>query len=144
MLGRSIPFTQTVGMSCDNHPFISDSECRDNGRITVMPSISTYPNITQYCQEDLERETKFSHKEEQVLEVLRRMMLCQRRYRVTRCFCRWLKCPECAFLESDKLFKEHLIDLPDKCRVHQEPMAAPKWNGCERCGKIDQKSTGHG
>jgi len=51
----------------------------------------------------------------------------------------WLKCPECALLESDKLFKEYPIDLPDKRRVHQEPTAAPKWKGCERCGKIDQK-----
>jgi len=42
-------------------------------------------------------------------------------------------------LESDKRFKEYLIDLPDKRRVHQEPTAAPKWKGCEICGNIDQK-----
>jgi len=58
--------------------------------------------------EDMERETKFSHEEEQALEILQRMVL-------------------------------YPIDLPDKHRVHQEPTAAPKWKGCERCGKIDQK-----
>jgi len=93
--------------------------------------------------EDLERETKFSHKEEQALEVLRRMVLCQWRYWVTRCFCCWLKCPECAFLESDKLFKEYPIDLPDKRRVHQEPTVASKWKGCESVVRLT-KSTGHG
>jgi len=89
--------------------------------------------------EDMERETKFSQEEEQALDSLRRMVSCQWRYWVTRCFCRWLKCPECAFLESGKLFKEYPIDLPDKRRVHQETTAAPKWKGCERCGKNDQK-----
>ena len=67
--------------------------------------------------EDMNREISFTCEEEQALETLRIMVLCQWRYRLTRCFCRWIRCSECAFMESDELFKVYPIELPEPRRA---------------------------
>ena len=89
--------------------------------------------------EDMGRKTRFTIEEERALEILRRMVLCKWRYRLTRCFCRWIRCAECAFVESDELFKVYPIELPEPRKVQHEPTSAPKWKGCKRCGAVDQK-----
>jgi len=89
--------------------------------------------------EDMNRETSFTIEEEQALETLRRMVLCQWRYRLTRCFCHWIRCSECAFMESDELFKVYPIELPEPRRMQTEPTKAPKWKGCKKCGVMDHK-----
>ena len=89
--------------------------------------------------EDLERQKEFTLEEEKALEILRRMVLCQWRHRLTRCFCGWIRCSECAFLESDALYRVYPMELPEKRKVQKKPTKAPKWKGCENCGKTDRK-----
>ena len=64
--------------------------------------------------EDLERQKEFTLEEEKALEILRRMVLCQWRHRLTRCFCGWIRCSECAFLELDALYRVYPMEVSDK------------------------------
>ena len=89
--------------------------------------------------EDLGRDTSFTVEEEQALEVLRRMVLCKWRYRLTRCFCRWMRCSECEFMKSDELFKVYPIELPESRREKRKPLRPPKWRGCMKCKVLDGK-----
>ena len=89
--------------------------------------------------EDLGLEGKCSAKQCQALEVIRRGVLSHWRYRLTRCFCRWLRCPECAFLKSDVLYKVYSTELPEKEARRAQPLLSPKWKGCDRCEKFERR-----
>ena len=89
--------------------------------------------------EDLGLDDRCTDKQCEALEVIRRGILCYWRYRLTRCFCRWIRCQECEFLKSDNLYKVHSTSIPEKREQREKPSSKLKWTGCERCGKEEKR-----
>jgi len=73
--------------------------------------------------EDLELDGRCTDKQFKALEVIRRGVLCHWCYRITRCFCRWIRCQECEFRKSDNLYKVYSTTIPEKKEQRVKPLS---------------------